>query len=47
MQAGESSILVTSDYEKEVFLSSRNLQKADVVRAAELRYLPDPEWQIQ
>jgi large subunit ribosomal protein L4 len=34
--AGERSILVTSDYEKEVFLSSRNLQKADVVRAAEL-----------
>jgi large subunit ribosomal protein L4 len=34
--ANERSILVTSDYEKEVFLSSRNLKKADVVRATEL-----------
>lgn len=33
---GKRSILVTSEYEKEVFLSSRNLQKADVIRATEL-----------
>ncbi len=30
------SLLVTSDYEKEVYLSSRNLKKSDVVRATDL-----------
>ncbi len=34
--ATERSILVTSDYEKEVFLSSRNLKKSAVVKADEL-----------
>ena len=34
--ANQKSLLVTSDYEKEVYLSSRNLKKAKVVRVAEL-----------
>lgn len=33
---GQKTILVTSDFEKEVYLSSRNLQGADVVRAEDL-----------
>lgn len=32
----KKSLLVTADYEKEVFLSSRNLQKASVMRASDL-----------
>lgn len=34
--AGKKSVLVTSDFEKEVYLSSRNLKKACVVRAGDL-----------
>ena len=34
--ANQKSILVTNDYEKEVYLSSRNLKKASVVRVTEL-----------
>jgi large subunit ribosomal protein L4 len=33
---GKKSLLVTADHEKEVYLSSRNLQKASVVRASDL-----------
>lgn len=33
---GQKTILVTSDFEKEVYLSSRNLPGADVVRAEDL-----------
>lgn len=32
----EKTVLVTSDYEKEVYISSRNLPKANVVRAEDL-----------
>ena len=32
----KKSLLVTADYEKEVYLSCRNLQRAAVVRAADL-----------
>ena len=34
--AGKKSVLVTSDFEKEVYFSSRNLQKCSVVRASDL-----------
>lgn len=34
--AGKKAILVTSDFEKEVYLSSRNLKKSSVVRASDL-----------
>ena len=34
--AGKKSLLVTSDYEKEVYLSSRNLQKASVAPVSQL-----------
>ena len=33
---GKKSVLVTSDFEKEVYLSSRNLKKCSVVRASDL-----------
>lgn len=33
---GKKSLLITTDYEKEVYLSSRNLQKARVLRADEV-----------
>ena len=33
---GQKTLLVTSDHEKEVFLSSRNLQEASVIRAEDL-----------
>jgi large subunit ribosomal protein L4 len=33
---GKKSLLVTTDYEKEVYLSSRNVQKAGVISAVEL-----------
>lgn len=34
--ADQKPVVVTSDYEKEVYLSSRNLKKAKVVRASDL-----------
>lgn len=34
--SGKKSLLVTADYEKEVYLSSRNVQKAGVISAVEL-----------
>jgi large subunit ribosomal protein L4 len=34
--ADQKPLLVTADYEKEVYLSSRNLQKVDVVTASDL-----------
>ena len=35
-QQGKTTFLVTSDYEKNIFLSSRNLQKTKVKMAGEL-----------
>ena len=34
--AGKKSVLVTSDFEREILLSSRNLKKCSVVRASDL-----------
>jgi large subunit ribosomal protein L4 len=34
--SGKKSLLITSDYEREVYLSSRNLQKAQVLHANEV-----------
>lgn len=34
--AGQKPVVVTSDYEKEVYLSSRNLPKTKVLRATDL-----------
>ena len=41
-EAGKT-VLVTPDYEKEVFLSCRNLPKASVTKGGRSEYLPDPE----
>lgn len=34
--AGKKSLLITTDYEKEVYLSARNLQKAQVLHASQV-----------
>jgi large subunit ribosomal protein L4 len=34
--AGQKSLLITNDYEREVYLSARNLQKTQVLNANEV-----------